>query len=233
MNYFDDEAIKSLGFYVAGSNTELLNRINQLMGDRGHLGVCDPQGHYHYVIDGRKGAPYAARRIEGVAQKFMKEADRSRSEEKLNAEFYVDAVLSCYAFDDSLKGFYFLRYMLVQLTLNPGLSTSLSKMLYPMTARHFQVETSQVERNVRYCLLKLREMEEQGIPHKHKMLPLTIREGKPVFQAVKTRVLIEGKDRYTNAEAVRVLHNQIQKLIKHDLLPEMAVEDDTKEEFLA
>ena len=233
MNYFDEDAIKSLGFYVAGSNTELLNRINQLMGDKGHLGVCDPQGHYHYVIDGRKGAPYAARRIEGVAQKFMRDSDRSRSEEKINAEFYVDAVLSCYAFDDSLKGFHFLRYILVQLILDPGLSTSLSKMLYPMTARHFQVATSQVERNLRYCLGKLKEREDQGITYKHKMLPLTIRKGKPVFQAVKTRVLIEGKTRYTNSEAVRVLHNQVQKLITRDLFPEMAAEEDTDEEFWA
>ena len=221
MNYFTDNAMKSLGFYVAGSNTELLNRINQLMGDKGHLGVCDPQGHYHYVIDGRKGAPYAARRIEGVAQKFMRESDRQIKEDKFNAEFYVDAVLSCYAFDDSLKGYHFIRYILVQLTLNPALSTSLSKTLYPMTARHFQVEVRQVERNVRYCLHKLKETELLGLPHKHKMLPLMIKDGKPVFQAVKTRVLLVDKDRYKNAEAIRVLLKQVQKLIKRDLYPDM------------
>ena len=233
MKYFDNETVQRLGFYVVGSNTELLDRINQIMGDKGHLGVCDPQGHYHYVIDGRKGAPYAARRIAGVTQKFILDAERSSKAEKFNVEFYVDSVLSCYAFDDSLKGYHFLRYMLIQLTMDPGLSTSLSKMLYPMTAQHFQVETSHVERNVRYCLLKLREMEETGLDYRHRMLPLSIEEGKPIFQAVKTRVLIEGKDRYTNAEAVRTLHKQIQKLIKCDLFPGMALEEDRGEKAWA
>ncbi|MDO5033229.1 MAG: sporulation initiation factor Spo0A C-terminal domain-containing protein [Eubacteriales bacterium] len=225
MGYFDDEAIKSLGFFVAGSNSELLDRINQLLGDKGHLGICDPQGHYHYVIDGRKGAPFATRKIEGVAQKFLQDSERKRSEEKFNAEFYVDTVLSCYAFDESLKGFHFLRYILIQITLDQGLSTSLSKMLYPMTAEHFQVAVSQVERNVRYCLLKLRELEDQNTKFKHRMLPLTVRDGKAIFQAVKTRNLIEGKSHYTNSEAVRVLSAEIQKMIKRDLFPDLEEEE--------
>ncbi len=205
---------KSIAFYVVSSSKELLQKVDQLMLEKGLIGFKDPMGRYHYIVDGRKGAPYAVKRIDDMAKIILRERGRNIEAEEMNANFYVEAVLSCYKFDHSLKGYQFLKYMLVQLTLNPSLRQPLSKTLYPLVADAFNVTISQVERNVRYCLEKLKEKESEK--NSKALLPLHFGERGPSLKPIKTRVLIEGAKSYSNADAIRVLESEIQKLIRLD-----------------
>lgn len=210
----DEETKKSVEFYVAANNHDLLRSIDKIMEGKGLLSFKDQSGKYHYLVDGRRGAPYAADNIDQMARMILNNKGRNIEQEELNAEFYVDSVLSCYEFDQSLNGYRYIRYILIQITLNPSLNHSLSKNIYPLCAKAFSVNSAQVERNIRYCLERLKNEEEQNkIP---RIMPLVFREGEPIFQTIPQRVLIKGRKRYSNAEAIRVLEHEVQQLIRRD-----------------
>lgn len=203
----------SIAFHIAGSNAELLQNIHHLMAERGIVGLKDPAGKYHFIIDGRKGAPFAAKRIDDMARILLREQYEENEKEELNAEFYVDAVLECYCFQRTLKGYQYLRHILMNLILDPGLKGPLTKALYPLTARAFRISVSQIERNIRYCLDKLRERE-NGI-EKDLQSEMTFCENGMGRHRVK-RVLIQGRSHYGNSEAIDALELQIRQLIRRD-----------------
>lgn len=211
---YNKETKKSIEFYIAANNHDLLRSVDRIMAGKGLMSFKDQSGKYHYLVDGRRGAPYAAENIDQMAKIILDNKGRNLEEEELNAEFYVDSVLSCYLFDQSLKGYRYIRYILIQITLNPSLNHSLSKNIYPLCAKAFSVNSAQVERNIRYCLERLKYEEEHDfLPH---IMPLVFREGRPIHQSVKRRVLIKDRKRYSNAESIRVLEHEVQQLIRRD-----------------
>lgn len=197
-----------IAFYVAGSNKELLYNIDQLMSSRGILGFRDPRGRYHYLVDGRKGAPYAIRNIDDIARQLLREVERDEQTENLYATFYVDAVLNCYQFNRTLKGYHFLRSALIQIILNPSLRKPISKNLYPKVAELYQVKISQVSRNIRYCLECLQAAEQKST----KQVPLSFAEG----GSLPKRTLKEIVKNYSNTECIMALERQIHLLIRRD-----------------
>ena len=205
----------SISFYVAGSNRDLLQKIDQLMADSGLIGLRDAQGHYHYLIEGRKGAPYATRRIHEITAMEQSAKTRNVDSEIEDAEFYVDAVLSCYRFNTMLKGYAMLRYILISNYIQPALGRSLSKILYPRTARAFRATVSQVERNLRYALDMLKEAEIS--PKWHPMeRQVVFREGAPAYMPSSIRELAPGVEHYGNAMAITTLSAEVKKLSDMD-----------------
>lgn len=201
----------SMSFYVAGSNTDLLQKIDQLMADSGLIGLRDAQGHYHYLIEGRKGAPYATRRIHELTSMDPSEDDRTDESEVEDAEFYVDAVLSCYRFNTMLKGYAMLRYMLISNCLQPAGAKAMCKVLYPRTARAFRATVSQVERNLRYTLDMLRQAESS--PKWHPLERQVIfHEGAPAYMPSNIRELVPGAEHYGNFLAFSTLSAEVSKL---------------------
>lgn len=151
----------SLGFYLASSDRDLLNKVEEIMARQGVVGLRDALGRIHYVIDGRKGSPFAARRV-GETATALVQADeqqkRWRDEKRYEA---IDEVLLGYRFMRTLRGYRFLRYMLFVSLHDPASLHPISKRLFPETGRHYRVSPSQVERNVRYLLDRLAE--DQGL----------------------------------------------------------------------
>ena len=52
-----------LAFFIAANDRDVLGQINHLMASHGYVGVMDTAGRLHYLVDGRRGTPYASRRI--------------------------------------------------------------------------------------------------------------------------------------------------------------------------
>lgn len=205
---------QSISFYITSGNQDLLNKVNEIMASKGVLGYRDQCGRYHYIIDGSKGAPFAAMRLQEIAQIRLTEDTLDAEQVALNAEFYVDAVLSCYNFDRSLQGFFLLRYMLIQLTLDPRLRQPLSKTLYPLCAENYQCSITQVERNVRYCLQRLKERE--LYENKNYNSQLVFQEDCSIKAYNHFRVLDVNQPVYSNASAIRLLEREIRELIRID-----------------
>lgn len=183
-------AEEELGFYLASSDRDLLNKVEEIMARQGVVGLKDALGRIHYVVDGRKGSPYAARRIGEAAAKLAvdnESAVRLRSEHQYEA---IDRILLGYRFMRTLRGYRFLRYMLLVSLNDPASLHPISKRLFPETGRHYRVSPSQVERNVRYLLDRLAE--DEGL-------------------AGKDRVPLAGEDgrRLSVSAAVLVLYDQV------------------------
>lgn len=142
-----------LGFYIASGDQDILGQVSKLMNRSGYVGVMDTAGRIQYIIDGRRGSPYAARRIIETAGRILH--DRQDGSQNLRPFFgpAADLVLAGHAIRQALKGYHFLRYLLADAGLDETRLRPISKTLYPAVAKRFRVSTSQVERDIRYCLL--------------------------------------------------------------------------------
>lgn len=148
-----------LGFYLTSSDRDLLNKVDEIMGKQGVVGLRDALGRIHYVVDGRKGSPYAARRINEAAVSIAKEQKNEGLELAKRHTAAIDHVLLGYRFLRTLRGYRFLRHMLQLSLADPSLLHPISKRLFPETGRYYRVSPSQVERNVRYLMDRLAEDE--------------------------------------------------------------------------
>jgi hypothetical protein len=148
---------ESLKIYLASSDRDLLNKVEEMMARQGLLGLRDTAGRVQYVIDGRRGHPYAARRFGETIEKFVEVNQNSRYRNREQQQKVIDEVLAGYSFQRTLRGYFFLRQMLLAAVEDPALLHPISKRLYPVTAEHFRVSESQVERNLRYLIDKLAE----------------------------------------------------------------------------
>lgn len=215
---------ETIAFYVAADNQELLNKIYHLMEGKGMVGVKDGYGHFHYLVDGRKGAPFVARRLEDMSRILLREAISDSHMEEANAAFYVDAVLACYPFDRSLQGYEYLRHILISVALDPSTRICLSKKLYPETARFFKVRAAQVERNIRYSLDKLKEREKTATIYDE---PVIMRDGQFLYRSGQIRVLDENVPRYSNSMAISLLSNEVREMIRSDKREEKSPAEET------
>lgn len=145
-------ASDKVGFYVAVSDADLLSQIDRLMQRNGCVGVMDTAGRIHYVVDGRRGMPYASRRILEAAGRLLRDriSETDPLQERLNR--HVDRLLQEHRIRPELKGYRYLRFLLLMIGMDETKLRPISKTLYPELARHFQVKIPQIERDIRYAL---------------------------------------------------------------------------------
>lgn len=141
-------------FYVAADDQDLLHKVSSLMRRQGLVGVVDTAGRVHYLVDGKKGAPYAFRRIiEKSGQIVIDNTEKIQSLQS-RLPMAVNLVLTKYKIKPELKGYRYLRFLLLAAGLDESKLRPISKTLYPETAEHYRVKVSQVERDIRYSLGK-------------------------------------------------------------------------------
>lgn len=139
-----------LGFYLVASNRELLNHVEALMNRQGIFGVLDSSGRVHYLVDARKGSPFAARNVMATADRLVEKTRSDTRIEKMRIRALVDLVLSRYDWNTQLRGYRLLGEILRRTATDLTLLNPISKRLYPEIARQQGLRPHQVERNVRY-----------------------------------------------------------------------------------
>lgn len=141
-----------LGFFLVASNRELLNHVEVLMNRQGVFGVLDASGRVHYVVDARKGSPFAARKIMTTAGLMIRDRQDDLQKTELRVRDAVKQVLAAYAWNTQLRGYRLLESMLRLAAKDVSLLNPISKRLYPEIADLYKLKSHQVERNVRYLL---------------------------------------------------------------------------------
>ncbi|NMA18228.1 MAG: hypothetical protein GX939_05675 [Clostridiaceae bacterium] len=192
------------GFYVVSSSRELLQHIEGIMNRDGLFGVMDSEGRVHYLVDARKGYPYAARQIFSTASRLVQEQSTSASNETQSLEEAITTVLERYDFNRELRGYRLLYSMLKFVVSDRSLLDPISKRLYPKIARLYGLKVNQVERNVRYLFANLckRELSTKS----------NTRDDKSVFLPL----LQKGAKTLPSAETIRRLSNEVRRLLHSD-----------------
>lgn len=142
---------EAISFYIAASDQELLRQVRSFMQNSGIVGVADTAGRLHYVVDGSRGTPYAARRILDRANRCHEENDSRMHQIESQLPEAIDRVLDENGIRHELKGRAYLQYILYQAALDERKLKPLGKTLYPEVAKHFKARTSQIERDIRYA----------------------------------------------------------------------------------
>lgn len=140
------------GFYLAASDQDLLNQVSRLLKRQGLVGLMDTAGRIHYVIDGRRGPPFAARRILETTQRILRDRILDPDDLQPLRLLAVEQVLGLYQIPTQLKGYRYLRYLLQLAAGNDAQLRPVSKTLYPAAAEYFKVSIDQVERDIRYAV---------------------------------------------------------------------------------
>ncbi|MDD2457921.1 MAG: sporulation initiation factor Spo0A C-terminal domain-containing protein [Eubacteriales bacterium] len=140
------------GFFIAASDFDLLDHVSRMIKRQGMVGMMDTAGRMQYLVDGRKGTPLAARRILDTTQKLVRDMMLDPDELKPLRVLAVDEVLRRWQLMPRLKGYRYLRYILIVAAGNDRLLRPVGKMLYPLVSEAFKVPVSQIERDIRYCL---------------------------------------------------------------------------------
>ncbi len=145
---------EDFGFYIASSDHDILNQVSRVMARSGYVGVMDTAGRLQYIVDGRKGSPHAARRIMDAAGRTLEKRQIEANPILGKIGPAADQVLCNHNIPPELKGYRFLRYILLFIGLDESKLRPVSKTLYPAASEHFRVTISQVERDIRYALSK-------------------------------------------------------------------------------
>ena len=140
------------GFFIAASDHEMLDQVSRLINKQGLLGLMDTAGRLQYLVDGRRGSPLAARRIMDTTQRLLRDQLLDPDDLKPLRVMAVDEVLRRWQLPKRLKGYRFLRHLLILAAGNDSFLRPVSKTLYPSVSEHFKVSYSQIERDIRYCL---------------------------------------------------------------------------------
>ncbi len=151
-----------LGFYVAANDQDMLDQINRLLHRSGCVGIMDTAGRMHYLIDGRRGPPFASRRILEAAGRLLCDRLEERTPLQDAMVCAVDDVLTGHAVRPELKGYRYLRYLLLSIGLEETKLRPMTKTLYPAVAAHFHVGVIHVERDIRYALRQT-DLHQQGL----------------------------------------------------------------------
>ncbi len=152
------------GFYLVASNRELLNHVEDLLNRRGVFGVLDSTGRVHYLVDARKGSPFATRKIMTTADRLLGRQISSQEAGRFRIRRAVEELLDRYEWNTQLRGYRLLGDILRVTAQDISLLNPISKRLYPEMARKYRLKAHQIERNVRYLLddLARRELSGQG-----------------------------------------------------------------------
>ncbi|MDI9498059.1 MAG: sporulation initiation factor Spo0A C-terminal domain-containing protein [Bacillota bacterium] len=168
----------SYDFYVATSDRDVMRHIDELIRQRGFIGVADTAGRMHYMVDARDGINRGVHRILTVAAERANErADRVHPDPLMLHEV-VEASLLGAGISQRLRGYAVLRYLLLQTAVDESRLRPLGKGLYPLAAKYYRITTTQVERAIRYAAadagLEMSNMELIG--HLHSDVMQRLRE---------------------------------------------------------
>ncbi len=152
LTYFPVPEPDQTSFFIASSDYELLNQVSRLMSRQGVLSMTDTAGRVQYLVDGRKGSPLATRRIMDATRRMMRDSYLSPDDMKPIQTLAVDEILRRWKLPVKLKGFRYLRVLLLLAAGNDYVLRPIGKNLYPVLAEQFNVSYSQIERSIRYCL---------------------------------------------------------------------------------
>ena len=97
-------ASDKLGFYIAASDQEILAQVNRLMTRSGYVGIMDTAGRLQYLVDGRRGSPYAARRIVETTGRIMRDRKNQANPLLPVSGPAADEVLAAYGILPELEG---------------------------------------------------------------------------------------------------------------------------------
>lgn len=146
-------------FTVVSSNKELQKKLDEQLKRKGYVGMIDMNGAMNYYVEGRRGAAYALAKIQSVTDTVADRRDNEDEARLRRIVHSVDDVLRRYAFDRGLQGYLYLRFALCKIALDHYHYQPLSKRLYPFIAEAFGVNAEQVNRNIRYLVSRLFELE--------------------------------------------------------------------------
>ncbi len=156
------ESKRKLGFYIAATDQDLLTQVSRLMDRQGVVGLMDTAGRVHYVVDGRRGSPFACRRIMDTAALLLRDEGSARDQLASSLLVVIRFLLERYHISPELKGYRYLRYLLQLAGQDESLLRPISKTLYPAIAAQYRVRISQVERDIRYALQKT-DLRQRGL----------------------------------------------------------------------
>lgn len=143
----------SIGFYITSSDQDLLVQVRKHLQKTGYLAVSDTAGRLHYIMDGTRGVPFAARRILETAERYVCESEADKKKAGRFLPEAIEQVLDQNGIRTELKGRAFLREILKSAAKDERQLNPTCKALYPEAARHFHVSANQVERDIRYAVL--------------------------------------------------------------------------------
>lgn len=141
----------SIGFHITSGDNELLTQVRKHLQRNGYLAISDTAGRLHYIMDGTRGVPYAARRVLESVERLAQASDRTRLQTERYLPEVVDSVLDRLGFRNELKGRTFLRDILTKTAPDERQVNPSCKIIYPETAEFFHVSAAHVERDIRYA----------------------------------------------------------------------------------
>lgn len=143
---------EQIGFYIAAGDQEILAQVSRLMARSGCVGLMDTAGRMQYLVDGRLGPSFAARRILETTGRLLRDRQEQINPLQRCLGQAVDETLAAHNIRPELKGYRFLRFILLLTGEDETCLKPVSKTLYPSAASHFHVTTAQVERDIRYAM---------------------------------------------------------------------------------
>ncbi len=141
----------SYDFYVATSDRDVMRHIDELIRQRGFVGVADTAGRMHYLVDARDGINRGVHRILSLAVERENERAERLHPDPLMLHEVVEECLLGAGLRQRLRGYGILRYLLLQTAVDESRLRPLGKGLYPLAAKYYRITTSQVERAIRYA----------------------------------------------------------------------------------
>ncbi len=136
-------------FYVASNDREIMRHLDALMRQKGYLGIADSGGRMHYVLDARQDLYRQVHKVLQISEKHKEQTGEPQPNlEALDDE--IEALLDDYPFNKALRGYQILRYLLHHSVLDDSKLYPVSKQLYPLAEKRYQMTTLQVERSLRY-----------------------------------------------------------------------------------
>ena len=140
----------AFSFYVAASDRDVLAKVTDLMRRKGYVGMVDTAGRVHYLVDGRRNQSLATNSIDHIVS----------LREQTKPDLYVDAIVAEKRIEEllvelniptHLRGFAYLKFILLWLLENEGFIKPISKTVYPALAKHFKISNNKIDRVIRYA----------------------------------------------------------------------------------
>lgn len=152
-HYFNPQDI---AFHLASSDRELVDKVSNIMKRSGHLSFSDSMGKEHYIIDGRRGIPTLTQHINQLTHRIISKNQDPYEHMRPYFSAAIDSVLDMSGIPSSLKGYRYVKYILFRVIEDDSLISPLSKTVYPDLCEIYNCTTFQIERDIRYSVMKSR-----------------------------------------------------------------------------
>lgn len=138
-------------FHVAASDRELLNRVTQVLRQKGFVGLWERSGEMRFLVDGRQGEYDAIQQIQQI-QTYMRECQQTAySPEKAQLSDDIHEVLQAAGLERAHRGTTYLAHLIFYLCQPDQEQTNLSKGGYLYLAKKFHTDVRAIDRAIRYA----------------------------------------------------------------------------------